>query len=189
MTTRETKEDDWCTPVNLGSQVNSPNEDNTPCISSDGLELYFTSNRNDWKTWVTKRATKDEPWGTPVSLGSTIHSGGAVMHPGISADGLTLLFCSWRSGGCGKADIWVTRRATTDSPWTEPVNLGPTVNSSRLDFVPCLSSDGSILYFTSDRPGGLGSWDLWQVSVLPMHSDMEKDSDSDSAVKSNKGRN
>jgi tetratricopeptide (TPR) repeat protein/tRNA A-37 threonylcarbamoyl transferase component Bud32 len=188
MTTRETKEDDWGTPVNLGSHVNSSSDDNTPCISFDGLELYFTSNRDDWKTWVTRRATKDEPWGTPVSLGSTIHSGGAAMHPSISADGLTLLFCSWRSGGHGKADIWVTTRATTDSPWTEPVNLGATVNSSRLDFAPCLSPDGSTLYFTSNRPGGLGSRDLWQVSVLPMPGALQEDGHSNLAPESVKSK-
>jgi Tol biopolymer transport system component len=189
VTTRETKEDDWGTPVNLGSHVNSSSEDNNPSISSDGLELYFTSDRADWKIWVTRRATIGEPWGTPMSLDWPVNSDTASMHPSISADCLTLLFCSWRSGGYGKADIWTTTRATTDSPWTEPVNLGATVNSSRLDFAPCLSPDGSTLYFTSNRPGGLGSWDLWQVSVLPMHSDLEQDSDSDSAVKSNKGRN
>ena len=189
MTTRETPKDDWGTPKNLGSNVNSSSDENAPCISSDGLELYFTSNRDDWKTWVTKRATKNDPWGTAVSLGPIIHSGGAVMHASISADGLMLFFTSWRPGGCGKADIWVTRRATKDSPWTEPVNLGAPVNSSRMDFAPCLSPDGSILYFTSNRRGGFGNSDLWQVPILSMQSDLEQDSDPESTVKSNKGKN
>jgi len=189
MVKRETKEDDWGTPVNLGSHVNSPSGENTPSISFDGLELYFTSDRDDYKIWVTRRATIDEPWGTAVGLGSTIHSGGESMHPSLSADGLTLLFCSWRSGGYGKADIWVTTRATTDSPWTEPVNLGATVNSPGLDFGPCLSPDGSTLYFTSDRPGGLGNWDLWQVPVLPAPNDLEEGSDSASAMKAGRGQN
>ena len=188
--TRETKEDDWGAPVNLGSHVNSPSGENTPCISFDGLELYFTSDRDDYKIWVTKRATTKEPWDIPVSLGSTIHSGGESMHPSISADGLTLLFCSWRrSGGYGKADIWVATRATKDSPWTEPKNLGPTVNSSRLDYAPCLSPDGSTLYFSSDRRGGLGNPDLWQVPILTLPGDLEQGSDSESTVKSDRGKN
>lgn len=47
------------------------------------------------------------------------------------------------------------------SDWSEPVNLGPTVNSSFADFGPAISKDGRSLYFASDRPGGLGGQDLW----------------------------
>jgi tetratricopeptide (TPR) repeat protein len=187
-TIRETKEDDWGTPVNLGPLVNGSSGDMDPSISSNGRELYFTSNRDKWKIWVTKRVTTDEPWGAPVCLDSLFRDGGALW-PDISADGLKLLFCSWRSGGQGSADIWITTRATTDSPWTEPENLGATVNSSKREHEPCLSPDGSTLYFMSSRRGGLGNWDLWQVPILSMHSGLEQDSDSDSAGKSNKGRN
>jgi len=174
MTTRKTKEHDWETPVNLGSTINSSSADSYPCISSNGLELYFTSNRDDWKTWVTKRTTKDGLWGTPKSLGATIHKGGAVMDASLSADGLTLLFCSWRSGGHGNADIWVSRRATKDAPWSKPQNLGQPVNSRGEEREPTLSPDGSTLYFSSDRRGGLGNFDLWQVPVRPVADGLEE---------------
>ena len=45
--------------------------------------------------------------------------------------------------------------------WSAPVNLGPTVNSPFTEFGPALWRDGQSLYFTSDRPGGLGGLDLW----------------------------
>jgi len=48
------------------------------------------------------------------------------------------------------------------------VNLGPPVNSSADDQGPILSADGSTLYFSSDRPGGLGGVDLWQVAIIPI---------------------
>jgi hypothetical protein len=35
------------------------------------------------------------------------------------------------------------------------------------DWHPCISPDGSTLIFASDRPGGLGAFDLWQVQILP----------------------
>jgi hypothetical protein len=47
------------------------------------------------------------------------------------------------------------------SDWAAPNNLGPTVNSSANDFGPATSKDGLSLYFSSDRPGGFGSSDIW----------------------------
>ncbi len=49
-----------------------------------------------------------------------------------------------------------------DWVWTEPVNLGPTVNTEHRDAAPCLSADGLVLLFHSDRPGGQGDLDLWE---------------------------
>lgn len=47
------------------------------------------------------------------------------------------------------------------SEWSQPVNLGPVVNSSSVDANASLSSDEHTLYFISTRPGGLGSNDIW----------------------------
>jgi len=46
-------------------------------------------------------------------------------------------------------------------PWSEPVNLGPTINSASDDMHPALSKDGLSLYFSSNRPDGAGNLDLW----------------------------
>src|SRR6266571_6182702 len=48
-----------------------------------------------------------------------------------------------------------------NSEWSEPVNLGPTINTAFNEQGPNLSKDGLSLYFGSDRPGGVGSFDLW----------------------------
>jgi len=55
----------------------------------------------------------------------------------------------------------VATRATTADPWSTPVNLGPTVNSTAFDGAPALSFDGTTLYFFSARPGGFGANDLY----------------------------
>jgi Tol biopolymer transport system component len=47
------------------------------------------------------------------------------------------------------------------SSWSTPVNLGATINSPYQDFGPAISKDGLSLYFSSDRPGGFGSTDIW----------------------------
>ncbi|MHC4192235.1 MAG: LamG-like jellyroll fold domain-containing protein, partial [Planctomycetota bacterium] len=101
------------------------------------------------------------------------NSSAAEIAPKISGDGRTLFFSDYdsgpfRPGGYGAADIWVTTRATVSDPWSIPVNLGPTVNSSALDGHPAISADGSTIFFMSVRPGGLGGHDLWQAPVLPV---------------------
>lgn len=47
------------------------------------------------------------------------------------------------------------------SEWSDPVNLGPGINTAYNEQGPNLSNDGLVLYFGSDRPGGSGSFDLW----------------------------
>ena len=102
VTTRATTEDDWGTPVNLGSIVNSSLWEHCPSISADGLALFFDLDIPG-DLMVTRRATKDDDWGEPVNLG---HSASDHWASDISADGSTLYFMSDRPGGYGILDLW-----------------------------------------------------------------------------------
>jgi hypothetical protein len=79
-----------------------------------------------------------------------------------------LFFFSQRPGGYGSDDVWVTMRDTTDAAWKKPVNLGPLVNSTGAEIGAYMSADGSTLFFNSNRTGGYGLHDIWQVSILPV---------------------
>jgi Tol biopolymer transport system component len=151
-------------PVNLGSPVNTNRSDGTPCISPDGLSLYFTSNRPGSRShdlWVVTRSSKEESWSSPTNLGTRVNSSSMDYFPSISADGLSVYFYSARGGGRGGGDIWVSSRTSTDSPWDYAVNLGSAVNSSAEDVSPNVSADGLSLMFASNRGGGHGSYDLY----------------------------
>lgn len=54
-----------------------------------------------------------------------------------------------------------SRRGTGFSNWSAPVNLGAPINTEWDDNVPVLSKDEKTLFFTSTRPGGYGSEDIW----------------------------
>lgn len=171
---RATTQDEWTTPVNLGEMVNSSGAGGCPAISDDGLELYFWSTRpgssGTYDIWVSKRATKQDNWGQAVNLGTPVNSSSADLCSDVSPDGLSLILVSARAGGYGGSlgDLWLAKRSTKNSPWEQPVNLGPIVNSSSSENGPCLSSDGSMLYFSSDRAGGSGLMDMWQASLIPI---------------------
>jgi len=172
VTTRATTEAEWGPPANLGSTVNSAANETGPSISSDSLALYFAE--GPWFTsvprpdglgssdlWVTKRATPDGVFGEPVNLGPVVNSSAYEGCPSISSNGLALYFFSDREGGSGGCDLWVTTRPSKDTDWTEPVNLGTTINSSALEAEPSISSDGLVLFFVSNRSG---SCDLWATT-------------------------
>jgi hypothetical protein len=171
---RKAIEDDWGQPMNLGPSVNSQFIEMSPAITPDGLELYFSDFSNFTRPggcgksdlWVTRRITRDDPWSEPINLGSPINTAFGDSRPSLSTDGLILLFDSNRPGGMGSWDLYMVRRASTDAPWEEPVNLGPNVNTPAAEYFPHLSADGSTLYYESDRPGGYGDHDLWQVKIL-----------------------
>jgi hypothetical protein len=59
-------------------------------------------------------------------------------------------------------------RPTADAEWATAVNLGSAVNDSFNDLWPNISPDGSTLFFLSERAGGLGGEDIWQVSIEPV---------------------
>ena len=180
VTTRPYKGADWGTPVNLGPPINTPDFDWLPSITPDGLELYFSSDRPGGygrsDIWVATRASTNDEWEEPVNLGPVVNSTVDDCYPCLSPDGLVLFFSDWatasgpyRPGGLGRSDMWMTRRKSIVDPWEEPVNLGHNMNTSQYDDGPCISPDGSTLYFGSNRSGGFGDMgDLWQVPIIPI---------------------
>jgi hypothetical protein len=171
--TRETTDDPWGTPVNLGTSINTPDNEWGVSISSDGLSLYFDISQPGTSAAiddivVATRETTDDDWGNPVSLGPIVNSSADDCYACISADGLELYFSSPRSGGYGNYDLWVTTRETTDEDWGIPENLGPTVNSSGYEVDPSISADGRILFFTIGMNNcgsrcGYGGTEIWMT--------------------------
>jgi hypothetical protein len=164
----------WSAPVNLGPTFNSAASDAGPAISSDGLSLYFHSDRpggqgaND--IWVSQRATVNDPWGPLANLGPTINTASAESQPAFSADGHWLFFASDKPGGLGGDDIYQSYRPNVhdDFGWQTPTNLGANVNSATRDSWPGYFEHGGApqLYFaTSGRPGSLGGDDVYVTNL------------------------
>ena len=112
-------------------------------------------------------------WSDPVSLGSAINTAFNDQQTALSKDGLSLYFASGRPGTTGSAgvlDIWVAHRDCLACPWSDPTNLGPSVNTAFSDAAPALSRDGHWLFFLSGRPG-FGSGDIWVSWREQVHDD------------------
>jgi len=163
---RATVDSAWEPASRLGPPL-ATDADECPFLTSDGLSLYFDSWRDGGTggcdLWMTTSAIPDGSWGAPVNLGPAVNSASDDWCPSISADGLELYFSSNRPGGSGTWDIWTASRATVNDTWGSPVNLGASINTEAEDCWPSLSPDGLVLFFTSNRSGGQGSWDLYMA--------------------------
>lgn len=87
---------------------------------------------------------------------------GPVAYPFFSTDGQRLFFDGM--DGDGAPDIWAADRRRDG--WSPPVRLGPEVNSPAVEMLGCAAANGN-LYFSSNRPGGLGQFDIYRARRTP----------------------
>jgi hypothetical protein len=121
-----------------------------------------------------RNANADFVFGEPENLGPTVNSAYLDGVSDISSDGLELYFESTRPGGQGDTDIWITKRTTVDDNWEPAVSLDAPVNSSYVDWGPCIARDGLTLYLSSDRPGGSGSADIYVTTRATIEDPWEE---------------
>ena len=78
-----------------------------------------------------------------------------------------LVFSSDRPGGYGGYDLYYSFRS--GDGWTEPENFGPKINSEFDEYRPVVSDswefENQVMIFSSNRPGGLGGFDLYFVGI------------------------
>lgn len=103
----------------------------------------------------------------PVSVGSGINTTDDEYWPSITADGQTMIFTRQVNAGDNKVssgqvqeDFYLSHYL--DSSWKKAINAGTPLNTGQNEGAQTLSSDGSYMFFTAcDRPGGLGSCDIY----------------------------
>jgi len=149
-------------PVNV-AELNTTSNDAAPCISADGLTMYFVSDRpggaGQMDIWIATRSDVAAPFGEATNV-AELNTGSQDSAPDLTEDGLTIVFSSTRLGGTGNYDLWIATRPDTGSAWGEPRNLEE-LNTEYEDDSPAISPDGTGIYFCSTRPDGAGEYDLY----------------------------
>jgi hypothetical protein len=168
---RSSKSAPWDTGICIDELPEEQRGDILPGYSTvDGLEIFgwgpFDGTYGGYDIYIFKRESIDIPWTEceMVNLGPVVNTQNGEALVTVSSDGLELYFSDYdlhRPGGYGEEDLWVTRRATRDSPWETPENLGPIVNSPANESRAHISMDGLLLFFDSRRQGGYGGSDLY----------------------------
>lgn len=146
----------------LSDTVNAFTQQYFPVLTADEQQLIFTRRLGVTDEFdedmVISTKDKDGNWTAPQSISPSINTRYNEGTCTISADGRQLIFTSC-VGMNGRCDLFESRK--TGDTWSRPRNLGPEVNSPAWESQPSLSADGRVLYFVSDRRGGLGKADIY----------------------------
>lgn len=165
----------WKTPSNMAKPINTTYWEGGACISPDGKTIFFTSERpggsGNSDIWMAKRLTKTT-WDKPTNIGPDVNTPFDEVGLFLAPDGKTLFFCSNGKGSMGDYDIFKT--VLENGKWSKPVNLGYPINSDKRDGPFCVSANAQTGYFASNRDGGLGESDIYQVD-LTNYAVLEKD--------------
>ena len=157
----------WTKPEKMDYPTNTLYNEGAYSISEDGKELFFAScNRLDGYGGcdIYFCELKDSIWSEPINLGPNVNTKNWESQPSISSNKNLLFFSSNREGGVGKRDIWVSKRLGKYD-WSEPYNLGKSVNTEKDEITPFIFFDTQTLYFASKGHLGLGGFDLFVSSI------------------------
>jgi outer membrane protein OmpA-like peptidoglycan-associated protein len=168
----EKRGNEWKNPINLPGAVNTQHWETQPSLSSDGKTLYFIRglvrntggrNKRNGDIYVSK-LQEDGTWGKaeklPPNINTPYSESSVLIHP----DGRTLYFSSNGHLGMGGYDLYMTQ-LQDDGSWSDPVNLGYPINTHHDENSLLVFADGKLAIFASDRPGGLGSLDLYEFEM------------------------
>jgi outer membrane protein OmpA-like peptidoglycan-associated protein len=150
--------------------VASISADNKAVLFSAKLasNLYYDAKRNEGDLYVSLK-DKSNNWTAPVNLGKMINTPGNETSPYLSADGKTLYFATDGRPGYGYQDIFFSRRLDdTWASWSEPVNVGPSVNTAGFDAYYTVPAAGDFAYFVSQ--GRSGKADIYRIRL---HEEMK----------------
>ncbi len=166
--------ENWSEPRKISPFINDPKYwDSQPSIASDGLTLYFASDRpggyGGVDLYVSKKDPKTGIWSIPKNLGPKINTKGHEKTPFIHSDSETLYFCSDGHYGFGGQDIFYVRK-DEKGEWMEPENIGSPINGATDDAGFFVSSDTKTGYFFSFDEGkvsgkGIGRYDLFSFDL------------------------
>ena len=159
----------WNDPVKVDIRnYYNRNDYNEYCMSNSGKVILMTVERDDTygdKDVYVSFLKDDGSWTEPVNLGPVVNTACGETSPFLAADDKTLYYSTKGFPTFGSNDIFMTKRLDdTWKNWSEPVNLGPQLNTEKWDAYYTISSSGDFAYFVSSD-NSLGNEDIFRVAL------------------------
>ena len=152
-------------PKELPKTINKFKFQSHPQLTADGEQMIFSVRAGmglQFDEQIAIVTKKDTTWGIPRNISDSINTQRNEGFASITADGKTIVFTSCdRPDGIGRCDLYISKK--TGDHWGQAKNMGEIVNSPAWESGPAITADGSKIYFSSDRKGGMGEKDLWMT--------------------------
>lgn len=161
---------------NVGEVINSEYDDKNPSITADGKTLIFTSRRpgkssaldieGDKKyyedIYISRWDSVKKTWAEAELIPGAINTEGHDACTSISPDGKAIfVYRNDTEGESRGGDIYFSKLSSSGK-WGSPASIGKPINTTFFEGGACISPDGSMLYFVSERPeGGFGHADIY----------------------------
>ncbi len=137
-------------------------------IGGNGKVLIMTAHRRDTrgaKDLYVSFLQPDSVWSEPKSLGNVVNTAEDEFTPFLASDNKALYFSTKGHAGYGDNDIFISRRLDeTWTKWSEPINLGPTINSSGWDGYFTIPASGDFAYLCSQNES-FGLEDIFRIKL------------------------
>jgi len=155
--------DSWQPPMPIGMPINGQAHTSGPSVTVNGT-MYFTNLIIGGLNELYRSAYIGGQYQQPVRLPDKVNSEEAQFDSYIAPDESYLIFCSdQRQDTYGSTDLYVTFRSSNGS-WSEPVNMGPEVNSSEGEGSATITPDGRFIFFTKYNHADNHRLDIYWVS-------------------------
>ncbi len=171
---RKRTQDGWSQPEYLNVKFKNESSTMEGNLSPDGKAILFTSKLSQnlyYKTEGKEKDVyvsiqeKDGVWSAPINLGKQINTAEDEVSPFLASDGRTLYFASSGRPGYGGHDIFMSKRQGDGwTSWSEPLNLGPEINSIGFDAYYTLPASADYAYLVSNT-NSYGAADLVRVKL------------------------
>lgn len=173
---RKKEEEGWSEPTYLNVKFKNESKNMEGNLSPDGKAILFTSKLKQNLFYNPDAENKEKDiyvtvhdeqgnWLDPINMGEKINTEGDEISPFLAADGRTLYFASNGRPGYGSYDIYMSKRnGNSWTDWSEPVNLGPEINTTGFDAYYTLAASADYAYMVSDR-NSLGLSDLVRIKL------------------------
>ncbi|MDR2814755.1 MAG: OmpA family protein [Prevotellaceae bacterium] len=156
----------WEKPLPLEGEVNAKSDEGVCSLAPNLRAMYFTQclTRGSKIGCSIFSVTRDDEniW-TELNKVNLFDSTFNVAHPALSEDGTELYFASDMEGGYGGFDIWVVNRLGEGDEWSEPVNMGASINTEGNEMYPYARGTDA-LYFASNGHKGFGGLDIFRAT-------------------------
>lgn len=147
------KNEFWGAYINDANDVLLLSMKGSQSVGQEDLYVSFKFTGQS-KYYDTDSLENNSWWSEPIHLGNVINSYKFEISPFLLDDGRTLFFASDRPGGMGDSDIYYSRRLDdTWQNWSEPVNLGEPINTTKFEGYFSLTRDGEAFYSSTSATG------------------------------------